>query len=106
MIVSLDIEDNEVLASGIFPVSIGKGKLTFLPQDDALLEKYDFQKAITNSEEYASSRQKQISAYLLNRKKKRNLNWYLVRLRCRYARILFNARINSRKYREKVHDLL
>ncbi len=83
-----------------------EGVFNFI-SDQSLLEPYSLPlKSALSNPDYVINRKNQINSYIQNRKNKRNLKWYLKRMRIRYFKILLNARKNSKNYQLNVTDFL
>lgn len=104
MILELTIEGNKVTDWKLKIVYNSKENGLQLIEDVDYLNEYN--KALADSEintlTYNQKRNNIIDTWAKNRKTARNLMWYIKRLRPRYVRLFFNARNNTKKYRNNV----
>ena len=98
-VLELSIENNRVLGYKVIPIYIGKNKLELVPHNgDNIVELYTNPIKELSPAEYINKRNTLLEAYFLSRKRKRDLKWYLKRMKYRYMRLLINAVWNRRKY--------
>lgn len=103
VILALTIKDNIIKEYKAIPLfDNGKKILTGNNPDiiDSLTSYSDFLNMPMN--EYTTQRHTEISSYIQNRKKKRDLNWYMKRLNFNSIRMILNARINQKYYNRAV----
>lgn len=102
-ILEVTIEENKVKSHQVIPIYIGKDKMTFgRGVTEEVINSYTDNIYKMSEKDYTSYRNKLIQSYLSDRISKRDLMWYLKRLRPRYLKILINAKKRSLKYKESV----
>lgn len=103
-ILELTIEKNKVVNWREKIIYIGKGNKMELVEAYEPLN--DYNNAISNCEidiqTYKAKRKAILNARIAERKKSRNLIWYLKRLRPMYVQILINAKWNAKEYKKNV----
>ena len=103
-ILELTIEKNRVINWSETVVHIEKGNKMKLVETYAPLN--DYNNAITSCEldvqSYKAKRKAILDARITERKKSRNLIWYLKRLKPMYFQILMNAKKNTKEYNNNV----
>lgn len=99
----LVIEDNKVEGYNIIPIYIGKDKMS-VGKGTTLEMLNDFTDTLNNTPavEYERMRMSALNEREQERKKARNLNWYLRRLKPRYFMMIINAAINARRYSHSI----
>lgn len=106
-LLSVTIERNHIIKYEVIPIYIGKDKLEVghgITKKD--LDVYlDIMKSVSH-EEYEAMRRLQRSEWLNQRLAKRNLKWFLKRLRPRYIRLMITNKLNVIKYKKHVHNQL
>lgn len=98
-ILVVEIENNKIMHYELVPVYIGNDRMKVnygTGKED--IERYAAIMVEKQGNEYNSMRNRMISEYIEGRKQKRNLMWYLKRMRPRYYLILRNAKKNRLKY--------
>ena len=108
MILELTIQNNQVIDWREQIVYISKnGPLKLITADDNIIQ-YNSQLVSCEHDvnEYLSVRQSILNERIKERKSKRNLSWYLKRLRPRYVQLILDMRRNSRLYHENVGKYL
>lgn len=106
-ILELVLENNNVISTDIIPIYMAPNKM-IIGEGTTIDQIAKFTNAIQsmNSQEYISMRHSLLNNYIEERKKKRDLNWYIKRLRPRYIKIILAARSNSKKYQLNVKKFL
>ncbi len=102
-ILVVEIDNNQINHYELVPVYIGKDKFRInsgTGRED--VARYAGVMTEKQGGEYVSMRNRLISEYIAARKQKRNLMWYLKRMRPRYYLILRNAKKNKLKYTQCV----
>lgn len=107
-ILEVTIEDNSIVSYKIVPIYIGKDKMSIGDKGTSEEKIDEYTDAIQQMprEKYAVNRQMSINSYIGQRKAKRDVMWYLKRLRPRYVSILLNAKRNAKKYNQSVKKYL
>lgn len=98
-ILIIELENNRIDHYELVPVYIGKDKMQInagTGKED--ITRYSIVMSQKQCGDYVSMRNHLISEYFAGRKQKRNMIWYLKRLRPRYYMILRNAKKNKLKY--------
>lgn len=100
MILELTVENNKIMAWREQLIWISEeGAISLIINNDSVIEyNTSLENCENQVEKYNDRRNLIISKRILERKTKRNIIWYLKRLRPRYAQILLNARNNNQKY--------
>lgn len=106
-ILVISIEDSKIESYEIIPIYIGKDKLHVgkgSTKDEIAKYSMAIHQMLPN--EYEEMRNTYLNEYYDARKSKRDILWYLKRLRPRYLGIMLNARKNKKKYKECVRDYI
>lgn len=107
LILELEIEDNRVVGYSETIISIGRdGKIQLLENQQGTIE---YNLALRNAlidPDYEKKRSSIILGRLDDRKKNRNIMWYLKRMKPRYIQILLNARKNAHSYIQNVRKYI
>ena len=108
MILELDIEQNKVVSWKQQAIYIEKdGTLKLVDRKGEMIQ---YNKALAhsleNEEDYISSRQIVLNDWIKGRKSKRNLKWFVKRLRPKYVRLAFDMRRNKKLYKFSVTKFL
>lgn len=106
-ILELTLENNKVISTDIIPIYISKNKM-IIGKGTTKEQIEEYTKAIQsmNAKEYIAMRHSLLNNYIEDRKKKRDFNWYIKRLRPRYVKIILAAKSNSDKYNLNVKKFL
>lgn len=106
-ILVVTIENNAILSHEIVPIYIGKDRMS-LGKGTMEEQIGIYTQAIQEMDEdsYKAMRNRMITDYINQRKGKRDVKWYLKRLRPRYVSIILNARKNTKKYNQLVAQVL
>lgn len=103
----IEIEKNQIKSHKIVPVYIGKDRMRlYSGKGEEDIARYGVVMMEKQGKEYVDMRNKMISEYIAGRKQKRNLMWYLKRMRPRYYMILKNAKKNRLNYIQCVTDYI
>lgn len=106
LIVSLEVTDSKVVAQDCVPIYNGDDG--FKLGDDVVgfsMKPYNDLLALPEVD-YSELRKSKIDEFMLGRKAKRNLAWYLQRMRPASAFMILNARRNARLYQEHFESKL
>lgn len=106
-ILEVTIEKNQILSHSIVPIYIGKEKMVLgegVTQD--IIDKFTEPIQHLSEKEYNELYTSLLNAYTEDRKKQRNMFWYLKRMQPRYVRILLNGKINRRKYNKSLKQFI
>ena len=108
MVLELSIENNQITEWKEQVLYIPtKGRLSLVKQYDKL---NDYNSILKNckekSIEYEDNRSRLINQRIAERKSKRDINWYLKRLRPRYVQLMLDMRRNNKHYNESVKRYL
>lgn len=101
------IEGNKIISYNTIPIYIGKDKM-YIGQGTSEKDLKKFSDAISHlsKEEYVKRRNKIITDYVTSRKNKRNLIWFIKRLKPRYLFIILEMRRNRQKYKRVLQRYL
>lgn len=104
MILELTIENNQIIDWREQIIYIDKNSVLKLVDADDDVKEYNSQlrSCEDNADGYIAMRQRILGDRIKERKSKRNLTWYLKRLRTRYVQLILDMRKNSRLYNENV----
>ena len=106
-ILEVTIEENQIVSHSIVPIYIGKEKMVLgkgVTQE--IIDKYTEPIQHLSEKEYNELHTSLLNAYTEDRKKQRNLLWYLKRMQPRYVRILLNGKINRKKYNNSLKQFI
>lgn len=107
MILELTIDNNQILHWFEQVIYIGREKIMLVKNPTCINE---YNKSLVdceiNSVEYELFRRQIIDERLWERKKMRNLSWFLKRIKPRYIKLIMNARKNSILYRKSIKNYL
>lgn len=107
-ILELTIEDNQIVSWREQVIYNSKGRKMELIEDEEVLKEYN--DAVVNSEKdakaYSSKRIRIIEERNATRKSKRNLMWYIKRLRLQYLQLIIDGRRNSKLYNDNIKKYL
>lgn len=95
----IEINNNEIKGYNVIPIYIGKNEIHVgkgVVAED--LQKYTATINNMNTQEYETMRKEIISKRINERKARRNISWYLKRIRLRYVKIILNAHRNTKNY--------
>ncbi len=102
-VLEVDIRNNKIFSYKIVPIYIGKDKLHINKGvDENTVKHYTSKINQLSTEEYNKLRSSLLNEYYAERRKKRNIYWYLKRLRLRYAKLLVAGYNNSRLYKKNI----
>jgi poly-gamma-glutamate synthesis protein (capsule biosynthesis protein) len=105
-ILDLEVINNKIVTYKIIPIYADKYFLS-INHAHILKEIELYSSRLSEKKEtYIAERSKKLLEYVGKRKKLRNINWYIKRLRFKYFMILLFAYINSIKYKKNVADAL
>ena len=106
-ILSITIENNLIERFEIVPIYIGTEKIQLgRGVDRQQLDNYLYKIENMSKNDYVLMRKEQRAAWVDARKAKRNISWFLKRLRMRYAKLVFSVIINIKKYNKHVKRYL
>ena len=108
MILELTVEGNQLVDWREQAIHIGEdGKISLIDADSSFKE---YNEAVisceNNAEEYTARRNAILKSRISERKAKRDMLWYLKRLRPRYVRLVLDMRRNQKLYNENVKQFL
>lgn len=108
MILELTVEGNQLVDWRVQAIHIGENGKISLIDAEPLFKKYNeaLVSCENNVEEYSARRNAILKSRISERKAKRDLNWYLKRLRPRYFRLVLDMRRNQNLYNENVKQFL
>lgn len=108
MILELTIENSRIMSWKEQLIYIEKNaSIRLINKEDAIKEYNDIlHDCENNPDDYTSMRQSIINKRIAERKAKRNVLWYLKRLRPRYVQMVLNSRTNFRKYQKNVLEMI
>lgn len=95
------IENNKIISYDTIPIYIGKDKMHLgkgISRDD--LRNYSDTICNLSQEEYIKKRNLIIAAYVAGRKSKRNMYWFLKRLRPKYFFLILEMKKNQQRYKK------
>lgn len=103
IILELTIKGNKIEKYAAIPL-FDNGERILVGNNPDIISKLNAYSDLLNTpmDEYIAQRNAEISSYILNRKKKRDLNWYLKRLKFDSVRMILNARKNQECYNRAV----
>ena len=105
IILIVEIENNKILNYNVMPLSFQDGTYRIENSIFAELQKRnDFLN--TPKSNYIKIRTWDLNTYLNNRKKNRDLNWYMKRMNFESVKMIISAKRNSRKYKEYVSNYI
>lgn len=108
LILELEIEDNHVTKWREQVIHISKGDKIKLMESSNSLDDYNCR--LINMEEdldnYQTHRKEIINCRIAERKSKRDIQWYLKRLRMRYVRLVLDGKRNAKLYFNNVKKYL
>lgn len=104
MILELTIENSKLMSWKEQLIYINNdGHVGFIHRGDVIKEYNDtLRDSVNNVENYSTLRRSVLFKRMAERKAKRNVLWYLKRLRPRYVKIILNARRNSKFFNKNV----
>lgn len=104
MIVILEIKNNIIISHSHQLIHIGENGTLSLLKDNTIINDYSviIEKLEEDHNLYKLNRLRQRNIYLSQRKELRNLTWVLKRIRPRYARLLLENKLNSKKYHKSI----
>jgi hypothetical protein len=106
MLLSIEIDSNGVSDYKAIPLFMSEDKMEYGVEN----VKWDLEKYSSlldpDSESYQKMRNDMINSFLNERKKMRNLNWYLKRLNFSSLKQILQSKINSKKYVKHVKSKL
>ena len=101
------IENNTIKGYETFPIYIGKDKIHVgKGVTETMLNDYLHTMKAKSEDEYEDMRRRQRQEWIAPRRAKRDLGWYLQRLRPRYARLIYTNKTNEIKYQKHVKQKL
>lgn len=101
------IENNTIKGYETFPTYIGKDKIHVgKGVTETMLNDYLHTMKAKSEDEYEDMRRRQRQEWIAPRRAKRDLGWYLQRLRPRYARLIYTNKTNEIKYQKHVKQKL
>lgn len=108
MILELTIDDNKLVDWKENAIHIGEdGKISLIEADTSFCEYNDAVASCEkHTEEYKARRNVILESRISERKAKRNVKWYLKRLRPRYVQLILDMRRNHKLYNENVRKYL
>lgn len=106
-IFELILENNNVVSTDIIPIYMADNKM-IVGKGTTKEQIKEFTKVIQtmDAQEYIAMRRSLLNNYIEGRKKKRDFNWYIKRLRFRYVKIILATRSNSNKYKLNIKKFL
>jgi poly-gamma-glutamate synthesis protein (capsule biosynthesis protein) len=104
-ILSLEINQNEVIKYECIPIFLGESKVE-VGENQTIVRDINIYSNYLNLEKdmFINERNKELNNYVSKRKKKRNLEWYLKRLNLKSVLLVFNAIKNKRNYKKAILD--
>lgn len=107
-ILSLDIEGNKLKHYETIPIFDNGSKIVVNPNNSEILNKINEYSQYLNLNEdvYRQERLYNLKKYLLERKSKRNLEWYVKRLNYNTVGMLIKAKVNQKSYKECLKDYI
>lgn len=108
VVLELTVKGNKVTAWKEQLIHIGKedGVRLVNAEDKVFDYNYSLEHCEDNPDYYEQMRESMIKAWSLARKEKRNLSWYVKRMRLRYVKLLFDMRKNTKFYNLNVKRYL
>lgn len=108
MILELTIENNKIVSWTPQFIHIGAdGNVTLLDSNPKFDEYCNTLITCENNlDAYNSHRKELISMRIACQKSKRNLMWYLKRLKPQYIKLFFDMKMNAKMYKQNVQDLI
>ena len=108
IILEIEIQNNKLISFNPVSTYIGQdGHISIIKNNSAINEFSDYLKtALSDTERYINVRTKQRSEYLKTRRVLRDFKWVIKRLKPRYVKLLYDYRLNAKKYRENVISFL
>lgn len=106
IILEIHYEDNNIIGHHEVPIFLTENEIVVKKEgiiND--LKKYS-EYLNTEKEEYMAFRNDIFTNYIIQRKKLRNFNWYLKRLRFKSAKMIYNSRKNSKNYFQNVKSFV
>lgn len=106
-ILSLEIDKNKILKFEMIPLYAGESKMN-VGVDKEIIDDLNSYSKFLNLEKdvYQLIRQEKISNYITNRKKNRDLHWYLKRLNLNSIGMIINSKLNQKKYEHCIKDYI
>ena len=108
LVLELEFEDNVICHWKEQPVYIAKDGKAVLIKNEDFLEKYN--EGLSNCESdllsYVTNRKKIIEDRIQERKNRRDIKWYLQRLRFRYVRMILNGWKNEKEFNKSVKQYI
>lgn len=96
-ILELEVEDNNIVAYKAIPFAFQDSE--YVMQDELIEKIHEWSEFLNENEKvYKEKREKDLQAYLAERKAKRNLEWYLRRMNLESVKMILSARKNSKLY--------
>ena len=98
-IATLELQSGEIISAGLTPIYLGDDNV--LVGEQVVNDNITFINSLVDTagtEKYDSKRAAAIGAYIENRKKLRNLRWYVSRLNWSSVLMIFNVRRNAKRY--------
>lgn len=106
-ILEVTIEENKIVDYSIVPIYIGKNRMVLgkgVTQD--IIDQYTEPIHRLSETEYDAMRSSLLNAYIDDRKKMRDVAWYIKRMRPRYVSMLLNGKINRNKYNKSIKKFI
>ncbi|MCW5520391.1 CapA family protein [Aureitalea sp. L0-47] len=103
-ILELEIDDHKLIRHSVIPIFAGEEEMELNAPE--IMEKIRvYSEALREDKHsYISKRSSLLETYLTERRKKRDINWYIKRLNFKSIRMILSARRNARLYRKSVSD--
>lgn len=102
-ILVVTIEKSKIVSYETIPIYIGRDKMTLgQGATPEIITKYTDAIYEMNEDDYQRMRSSKLADYISTRKAKRDLMWYIKRLRLRYLRIIINSRNSKINYKRCV----
>lgn len=106
LILTAEIDSEGIVKHGTIPIYMATEKMTFCQEIvKTSLDKYNAYLS-SDLDDLEEKRTKLISEYVLERKKLRNLNWYIKRSNLSTIKQILDSKINANKYVEHVKSKL
>lgn len=101
----LNIQNNNIIDYEIIPFCFNENEYT---NDEEIVEKIERWSAFlqTPQDEYIKKRNEDISQYINNRKKLRNVQWYLKRMSLESIKMILSAKTNLKKYNALIQNYI
>lgn len=102
-ILEINVMHNEIVSYDVTSIFIGQDRLRI----DHRITKESLERLMDPvdnmpSDEYVQMRKQVLDARYAERRKARNIKWYLKRLRPRYLKLIINGKKNAEKYRQNL----